>query len=466
MTSYTQRFRWLLVLAGIILLGWFLRPWFHGFVMVVYTTPAVIEVIIAWVIGIGIFRRVTSSEERQLLKRLLFDQRDDSTRQRQLFAFLFSRPTATFVLLAALLLGTAPLILAGPYSQVHIANNLAVESTSELPEINATQPRVLPKSVAQEYASNSLQFPRYQLAAGDIALRNGRPTWTFGLAPDGTINNFLLTGKGAVFVDMTTQQKRVNVVQDDPRVSFGLGLFQGKGVISTYRWHLIKNKFFATYKDPITIEHNNRIYMAVPYRTYGFHWRWTPPPMPYTTPEWGGVALIHPDGKTVHLDPEAARNNPVLEEQRLFPFDLARHYVQAQRYQRGILNKWFIHEDELELAPIPGEKNRQPFLAVTKQQGLQYFVAAEPYGNAQGIYQIWLFDGRTGNIRKFQLPVESALTGPRQAADFVRKSNSQTDWDRFEPSEPVPAVLNGTLFWQVRVVPSDSSGIAYTAFVN
>jgi hypothetical protein len=206
--------------------------------------------------------------------------------------------------------------------------------------------------------------------------------------------------------------------------------------------------------------------MAVPYTSYEHHVRLLPIPSVYTTPEWGGVALVGPDGSTEHLSAEAAREHPVLDGQRLYPFELARYQVNAQRYQRGLLNKWFVHEDELEVAPVPGEGNDQPFLAVTEDQGLQYFVAAEPFGEAQGIYQMWMFDARTGEVRRHQVPVDSALLGPRRAADYVRQANDRTDWDRFSPSEPIPAVVNGTLYWQVRVVPADSSGVAFTSFVN
>jgi len=34
------------------------------------------------------------------------------------------------------------------------------------------------------------------------------------------------------------------------------------------------------------------------------------------------------------------------------------------------------------------------------------------------------------------------------------------------PVEPIPAVSNGKVYWEVRVIPNDGSGIAYTAFVE
>lgn len=53
---------------------------------------------------------------------------------------------------------------------------------------------------------------------------------------------------------------------------------------------------------------------------------------------------------------------------------------------------------------------------------------------------------------------------PQTAASL---SNPRTtDWDRFTPSEPIPTVIDGRMYWSVRVVPNDASGISYVAFVD
>jgi len=63
------------------------------------------------------------------------------------------------------------------------------------------------------------------------------------------------------------------------------------------------------------------------------------------------------------------------------------------------------------------------------------------------------------------VPADS-LFGPQRAADLVRQSAPQTDWDRFSPAEPILTVIDDREYWQVRVVPEDNSGIAYVAFVD
>ncbi|MFB6136699.1 MAG: ABC transporter permease [Halobacteriaceae archaeon] len=446
---------------------WLVRPAFHGLVMLVYARPSLVEALVVGAVGVAAVRSLLAPDAGALSRALRALQNDEGQAAGRELRAASGRRLLLAVLVGAVTLALvlAIPVLGGAYAQEHVARTLPVESTDSLPGINADYPRILPQSVATQYAENSLQYPRYRLAVGDIAVRNGTPYWSFGLAPDGAVNTLALTGKGASFVDMTTQQKRVDVVEEEMTVGFGVGLGSGGNVVSEYRWRLQKGEYLLRYEDPVMVEHDGDVYMAVPYVTYEHHVRLTPVPVVYTTPRWGGVALVSPDGGVEHLSPAAARDHPVLRGQRLVPFDLTRYYVESMRYSRGILNKWFVHEDELEVAPVPGEGNEQPFLVVTEDRGLQYFVAAEPYGQAQGIYQLWMFDARTGAASRYRLPVESALMGPRKAANFVRKANAKTDWDRFTPSEPVPAVVGDRLYWQIRVVPTDSSGIAYTAFV-
>jgi len=137
--------------------------------------------------------------------------------------------------------------------------------------------------------------------------------------------------------------------------------------------------------------------------------------------------------------------------------------VAATKYRNGIVNTFTSHRGEIEVAPVPGEDNDQPFVVLT-ETGPEYVVAVEPYGDAQGLKEVWTVDARTGAYQRYS-PNES-LFGPRKATDYVRQAARTTDWNRFTPSEPIPVVVDDEFYWEVRVVPEDSSGIAYVAFVN
>ena len=53
-----------------------------------------------------------------------------------------------------------------------------------------------------------------------------------------------------------------------------------------------------------------------------------------------------------------------------------------------------------------------------------------------------------------------------RAVDYVKQAMPKVDWQTMMAVEPIPVIVNGTLYWQVRIIPSDASGIAYVAMVN
>jgi hypothetical protein len=393
----------------------------------VYTTPMVlVAIVVAAPVAVAAFRRLSGEQALNV---------------------------GGGVFLVLLVVGAG---LAGTFAAENLGKETIQDSetTDQLLETDAQNPRVVTKAVADRFASNTLNFPQYRVSKSDITVYNGSLYWSYALAPDGLYNRYTKKQHGTVLVDMTEQNAEVKTFEGDLKRGIGTAFY------SHYKWKLLKNgEYLVDYEDPFMVVHDEEQYIAVPYTKPEFHWL----PLPHTTPEWAGVALIDSDGEVTDLSPQEARSNEVLSGQRLYPFDLARDRVAATKYRNGIINTFTSHEDEVELAPVPGENNDQPFMVLT-EEGPKYVVAVEPYGDAQGLKEIWLVDARTGNFERYA--PEDSLFGPRKAADFVRQAARTTDWNRFDPSEPIPAVVDGELYWEVRVVPRDNSGIAYIAFVN
>ena len=424
-----RRLAGLIVVGSVFLLAlaWYFRPWLHAVVYGVYTTP------------IAPFAAVLGGGLAVLVRRRLGAR--------------VSGQAGLAIALVVLVAGsTVTGLLAGEHlGKATIDGATAAERLSET---DPGKPRVVTKAVASRYASNTLNFPQYRIVGGDITVRNGTPYWSYALAPDGAFNYYTKQQHGTVLIDMSQQNAEVDTVVGDLRKGIGPAFY------NDYRFATLKQaNYLVEYDDPFMVVHEGEQYIAVPYTKPEFHWL----PLPYTTPEWGGVVLIDSDGGIEDLSPAEARATPVLEAQKLYPAELAREKVAATKYRNGIVNTYTSHEDEIEVAPVPGEGNDQPFLVFT-DSGPEYVVAVEPYGQAQGLKEVWTIDGRTGEYELYS-PNES-LFGARKATDYVRQAARTTDWNRFTPSEPIPVVVDGQLYWQVRVVPSDSSGIAYTAFVN
>jgi hypothetical protein len=414
------------LVVGVVLL-WVLRPLFHGVVYGLYSTPTLVPVLVVGAVAVGVLARrrglETALQGGAIVVVLLF--------------FALSVPAGYF---ADEKLGKQTL-----------ADSATVDG---LADSDPENPRIVPRSVSQRFASNTLNFPQYRVGDSDVTVYNGTLHWAYPLSPDGTFNYLTKRQHGTVLVDMTEQSASVDTVTGD--IDRGVGT----APYNNYRWKLLRNgQYLVNYHDPFMVVADGEQHVVVPYTKPNFHW-W---PLPHTTPEWGGVAVVHGNGTVTDLSPAAARDHPALTGQRLYPFELTERSVAATKYRNGIINTFTSHEGEIEVAPVPGEDNDQPFTVMT-EDGIAYVVAVEPFGDAQGLREVWTVDARTGEYER--LSVEESLLGPRKATDFVRQAARTTDWDRFDPSEPIPVVVDGTFYWEVRVVPTDSSGISYIAFVD
>jgi len=251
---------------------------------------------------------------------------------------------------------------------------------------------------------------------------------------------------------MTTQQANIRSV--DGELEIGVGTIFHRN----YRWELLKSQaYLVDYGDPKMVIHNETQYIAVPYSEPQFHLT----PLPHTTPQWGGVAVIDPSGSIETLFP------------RLLPVRFSTisscilsNWRSSRSQRQSIATGFSTHtratktRSRLHRFPETETISR----SLSSESGPQYVVAVEPYGDAQGLKELWTIDGQSGAFERY-VPADS-LFGPQRAADLVRQSAPQTDWDRFSPAEPILTVIDDREYWQVRVVPEDNSGIAYVAFVD
>ncbi|MYL68735.1 hypothetical protein [Halorubrum distributum] len=422
-------------------IGWFFRPWLHGLIYAVYTTPLLLFGIVAGSIAAWATARAGGGVETVVNALTSNDHTITPLRV----------GVVVLVITAFALMPVANAVAGVTLSDQTMSQTATVE---RLDDVDADNPRIVTRAVADRYASNTLNRPQYRVGDTDISVVNGTPYWAAPLAPDGLFNKITKRQAGTVLVDMTTQQANVRSV--DGELETGVGTIFHRN----YRWELLKSQaYLVDYGDPKMVIHNNTQYIAVPYSEPTFHLT----PLPHSTPQWGGVAVTDPSGSIETLSPSEAAASPILDNQQLYPEKLALQSVAATKYRNGILNTYTSHEDEIEIAPLPGDENDQPFF-ILSESGPQYVVAVEPYGNAQGLQELWTIDGQNGTFEQY-VPADS-LFGPQRAADLVRQSAPQTDWDRFTPAEPILTVIDDREYWQVRVVPEDNSGIAYVAFVD
>lgn len=351
-----------------------------------------------------------------------------------------------------------------------------METTEELPEINEENARIVPKEVDEKQIKGSVSYRQHHIGSGDIARSpDGNITWSYPIQPDGIRNTLVENQRGIAMSDMSQMENSNIQTYDDSKFEVGEGMALHRGS----DWNLLKDEYWVQYNDDsIDFVHEEEPYMA--YTQTGHEWNVEMVggiiPVPYTTPTWDGVSLLHTDGTIENYSPDEAQNSEVLDGQRLYPFDVTKEYIESLNYRNGIINQMAIigsHENEVEVADLPaGAGNSQPFLVDMEDEQFSYIMALEPYGeDTRGLDEVWFTDSRTGEFTVFETK-EDTLLGPERAMGVVRNEDTQTNWNtettdgQFEVIEPVPTVIDGELWWHSKVVSTDNLDVSRNVFVN
>jgi len=355
-------------------------------------------------------------------------------------------------------------IAGGVYAHSDMANQMQSGATEleTLPNTSTENVRTLPRSVSDNYAQSSMQYPQYKLTGSDITYRNGSYTWSHGLAPDNFMVSLLGQQRGALYVNMTTTEKDVAV--EETKFSNG----RGQLFFDSYRYQSVLHSPFKKHNWDTTFnaQANGTSYIAHSTTVYNWKFRMTPIPQFYAVPQHGSVEVMRPSGSIESMSPQEAQQSELLRGQNFYPYDIAMFKVESMQYIHGALNKWFWKEDVLAIADLPEKGNNWPIAVPTEGENpeLTYFIATEPTGGGNGVYEVWTVDGQTGKagVQKYS---ESQI-GPQKAVDFVERRQEVNRLSNAEAVAPVPIVKGDNLYWHVKVVPKSRSGVIYTAFVN
>jgi len=367
----------------------------------------------------------------------------------------------------AVLIGFVYSVPAGMVAEATLADRTMSDSEpiDGFPSINADNPRIVPRAVADVQTRGSTSYRTHRLGPSDIArAEDGTLAWSYAIEPDGARNKLLSNQRGVLLSDMTRMESRSITAYDDQPFAIGEGMYLHRSA----SWNLKSTDFLTRYyDDAVEFTHNGTAYMYYP--KTGHEWQLTP--IPHTVPVWDGGALISPDGTISHLTPAEAQESDILDGQRLYPLYNTEREMASLGYRNGIINQLPVvgqHQNEVEVAALPaGTGNSQPFVIDLDGERMSYVTAMEPYGeDSRGLDEIFFVDATTGETRYFASEGQT-LTGPERAMGIVRSADSQTGWgDNFVVVEPVPVFVADDLWWHSKVVPVDNTDVSRNVFVN
>lgn len=436
MPKKSRRLVWLVLL---LVAAYFLRPVLHPFLMPFVISPLKAVLIIAILFALG---SVTATFRALKTKQI-------GPGNYTLYApngFPWHKFSVSLVAILIILFG---LMLENSIRFYMTSRQVDYTVKADLPEFDPL--RLTPKQVARRYAEDTFQNPQEHLGDSQIINQDGKIVRIFPRLPDGNILYFLNKMSGFVTVDVDTLERKVEIANAEFKYSEQVGIFDNL----YYRLHL--KKYFVTYSsEPVYLKDEGGAWVtAVPYMKYrGF---------PFTVPYWAGVMIVQADGTMTDYTPEEAAALAYMKNARLHPKEIVDFYTHSYSYKGGLINKWFLHKNQIEVVNLPSDER---LIHVSTNEGFKQMVVAEPYGRSYGIYKIFLFDATTGKREVVEYDQTSQLTGPVAAADYIRKTFPTYSWDSFSLSEPRPLKINGELNWMLSIIPNDYAGIAKTVIFN
>lgn len=357
----------------------------------------------------------------------------------------------------------AYIIIESAYYQKYMAQNTQAQVLKTLPETK--QVRFLPLESAQSYGNNTVQDPTIQLGNFEPLDLHNELVWVSPRIPNGFINS--ITGKQDGF-EVINSYGSVKTIHQP--FTYGEGMFLNRNIT----WQLHRRKYFVDLTSPYYVQYGDEVMAVVPYESYYFEF-------PVWLPQWGGVFVVHSDGRIEDLSPQQAQRDPRFINQRLYPEDLASIISNAWGYKHGIGNAWFLHKDQTEIPSINNSENQMPYLLPTVD-GPQWFVAAEPSGeSSHGIFKMFFFDAHSGVLRLYQLPSDSSLLGPNSALDNVRSdfpsytwvstngsdsNNSNASSTGITDVEPRPVIYKGKMYWMVSIKSVVGATVSKTVLID
>jgi hypothetical protein len=432
----------LAVLLAILLVGaWLIRPVFHGLVMLLWTQPLLwMAPLAALVITFVLVSRQVSAVELRAGR----------------------RPPAT--LFIGLVVAFFLFVFMGAINGVLVSRSLYKHTTyqqiSGLP--SGGNVRLLPKEVAEQIAKSGFNSPTEHLTDFHITLTPEGQRWTALRTPDGIVRVFSKKSQGIVTLDADQTARTLKEVDAPFKYA------PGQQITDNLRWQLLKKHFLIELAESTGIlGPDGKPLIVVPYIKYkGFLVR---------RPVFGGVFVVHPDGRIEDLSPDEARERPELVASgRLFPEKLARKIQDAYAYKRGISNRFFTHTEQTQITDT--EDNHQPYLIDFGAGGSKWVTVAEPFGRAFAVNAIFLTDTITGKTQVWRVPRGTSLTGNRRALETVRSvsipgvvfsdARTSTGGGRFRTVEPRPAFVAGRLVYLISIIPESANSVSKTVIVD
>ena len=329
--------------------------------------------------------------------------------------------------------------------------------------INVTMSRIVPLKTAYAYAISELQIPTHTIYESESYIYyNGTvPVYNWIVEPEGTFNSWTKDAYGVVFVS-GEYPPEVKFVEKDLTWS----LHRGRFGLVYWNLHYAMKKMRITeqpiFEDNMEVMVNGTIYILIPFKTWSKIGA-------TSVPTLSGYAIIREDGEMRFVPADRIHEdsvlNSILKEYRIaiLPEVIAREWIELLRWSPGFTAVVFHHQT-FEIRDIG--TNPQPYLVFDENGHLWWLFTVEPAGESYAVKYLIYVDAESTTPKILIYKPHESWIGASKVEEYVKRAHPVFDWGEFSIEEPIPLVINGTLYWKVSIVTKDGRGLVSIDLVN
>ena len=325
--------------------------------------------------------------------------------------------------------------------------------------------RIIPLKTAYANALSKLTIPTHTIFWEETSILYDGNRAVFGwlVEPEGGVNSFVMSPLGAILFDGSDYPFNITFIKHE--MVWGLHNMRFTPLyVDTLARHIKLGCIWCKpiYSDIVIAPLNGKVYVLIPlegWDTGGLT----------SIPRLAAYAVVSEDGEVRIVPADKLMDDPVTGEALrryripVVPETIAREWVEAMRWAPGVIATAVMHAT-FEIRDVGA--NPQPYLVFDDNGNLWWLFVAEPSGESYAVkYLIYVnASSPTPDIRIYE-PTEQ-LIGPSRIANYVMKAHPTYDWSLFELAEPIPMVVNGTLYWKVTIITSDGRGVVSIDLVD
>ncbi len=320
--------------------------------------------------------------------------------------------------------------------------------------------RFIPMRTAYANAISMLQIPTHTLYFRDsyVYFANGSLTYNWIIEPEGFWNEISKGPRGVVFVDAGIYPPHVEIVYRN--MTWGLhnirlmpgyvdGLYRGAQLVAGLDKKLLL-------EDNVEVVWNKHVYILIPAVTWITG-------LDYSLPTLAGYVVVDENGSMEWLDVDKVRRDPRFQGVPLLPEVVAREWVEAYKWIYGIGNV-LIYRNTFQIRDVG--TNPQPYLVLDDKGHLWWVFVAEPPGETYSAKYIFYVNTSDIDPHIYVYELPEPMIGVSKVEAYVKQRYPTYDWGQLSIEEPIPTIINNTLYWKVSVTTSDGRGLVTVCLVN